>query len=329
MPATTTSLAPGGVNAIGRMLGLLGDEWNLLILQQALMGTSRYRHFIDRLPISNAVLTSRLRTLCDADLLIRRPGDTGAQRAEYLPTPRSRSLWPVLVCIWEWERTWVADRAEQLPVMRHRDCGQDFSPLLRCSRCCTRVSLGDVDFRPGPSGAWDRSAPNAATRRRTEREPAQGQAGLFAETMSVFGNRWAAALLLSAFLGTSRFTDFQAQLGAPASVLSERLQTFCAIGILRVAPASAADRTAYLLTDKGGALIAVLLTALQWAHRWFRAPEGPALEIVHHGCGTALAAELACGRCGQPLRGAAVDVIAAQPAATSWNPLRMVSESLT
>lgn len=329
MPATTTSLAPGGVNAIGRMLGLLGDEWNLLILQQALMGASRYRHFTDRLPISHAVLTSRLRALCDADLLTHRRDDTGAQRAKYLPTPRSRSLWPVLVCIWEWERTWVAERTTQLPVMRHRDCGQDFSPLLRCTRCCTGVSIGDVDFSPGPSGSWDRSAPRAATRRRAEREPARGQAGLFAETMSVFGNRWAAALLLAAFLGTSRFTDFQDQLGAPASVLSERLQTFCAIGILRAAPASAADRTAYLLTDKGGALIAVLLTALQWAQRWFRAPEGPALTIVHHGCGTALEAELACGRCGQRLRGAALDVITAQPDDTSWNPLMMVSESLT
>lgn len=329
MPATTTTLAPGGVNAIGRMLGLLGDEWNLLILQQALMGASRYRHFIDRLPISNAVLTSRLRTLCDADLLTRRRDGTGAQRAEYLPTPRSRSLWPVLVCIWEWERTWVAEHTEGLPVMRHRDCRQDFSPLLRCTRCYTGVSIGEVDFHPGPSGSWDRSAPSAATRRRAEREPVQGQAGLFAETMSVFGNRWAAALLLAAFLGTSRFTDFQAQLGAPASVLSERLQTFCAIGILRVAPASAADRTAYLLTDKGGALIAVLVTALQWAQRWFRAPEGPALELVHHGCAAALRAELACGRCGERLRGADVDVIAAQPDATSWNPRMIVSESLT
>lgn len=320
MPNRTTSLAPGGVNAIGRMLGLLGDEWNLLILQQALMGASRYRHFIDRLPISNSVLTSRLRTLCDAGLLVRRHGHTAGERTEYLPTGRSRSLWPVLVCIWEWERTWVADRAEQLPVMRHRDCGQDFSPLLRCSTCHAGVAGGDVVFRPGPSGSWDRSAPSASTRRRAEREPAHGQAGLFAETMSVFGNRWAAALLLAAFLGTSRFTDFQTQLGAPPSVLSERLQTFCAIGILRVASSSGAERTAYLLTDKGSALIAVLVTALQWAQRWFRAPEGPALELFHRDCGTALEAELACGRCGQRLRGATVDVVAVRPTAPAGIP---------
>jgi hypothetical protein len=32
-----SALDPGGANAIGRMLGLLGDEWTLLILQQALL----------------------------------------------------------------------------------------------------------------------------------------------------------------------------------------------------------------------------------------------------------------------------------------------------
>ena len=48
---------PGGVNAVGRMLGLLGDEWTLLIVQQALLGATRYGDFAARLPISHAVLT--------------------------------------------------------------------------------------------------------------------------------------------------------------------------------------------------------------------------------------------------------------------------------
>ena len=101
-PNRITKLDPGGVNAIGRMLGLLGDEWNLLILQQALMGAGRYRQFIERLPISNAVLAGRLRVLTDAGLLDRPPHPASGERAEYLPTARSRSLWPVLLCILEW-----------------------------------------------------------------------------------------------------------------------------------------------------------------------------------------------------------------------------------
>lgn len=319
MPSRITKLDPGGVNAIGRMLGLLGDEWNLLILQQALMGASRYRHFIERLPISNAVLAGRLRVLTDAGLLDRPPRSACGEPAEYLPTARSRSLWPVLLCIWEWERCWVTDRAGQLPAMRHRTCGTDFSPVLRCGGCHGAISAADVDFVAGPSGDWTRSAPSSSTRRRTDRQTAAGQAGLFAETMSVFGNRWAAALLVAAFLDTTRFSDFQTQLGAPPSVLSQRLQTFCAIGVLHTT-ADGAERTVYVLTEKGRALIAVLVTALQWAQRWFHAPEGPALAPSHRGCGAALDAELACGSCGERLRGAAVDVVAVSSPVAAGSP---------
>ncbi len=113
---------------------------------------------------------------------------------------------------------------------------------------------------------------------------------MFPETMSVFGNRWAAALLLAAFLGTTRFTDFQGQLGAPPSLLAERLQTFCSIGVFATSPAerTGPERAAYLLTDKGRAFFPVLVAALQWAQWWFHAPEGPAIVLTHHDCGAAV-----------------------------------------
>ena len=311
MSATPESvtLRTGGANAIGRMLGLLGDEWNLLIIQQALMGASRYSHFMDRLPISNSVLTNRLRVLADEGMLTRRVHESTRSRSEYLTTARSRSLWPVLLSVWEWERTWVPDHAEQLPAMRHAECGGQFSPLLRCSRCQSPVCAEDVDLALGPSGQWSRSAPAAATRRRSDTGAAVGQAGLFPETMSVLGNRWAAALLLATFLGTTRFTDFQTQLGAPPSLLAERLQTFCGIGVLvSTAPGERTgdERGAYLLTDKGRAFFPVMVAALQWAQRWFHAPDGPAVELVHRGCGSEFTGELACDDCGARLTGAQV-----------------------
>lgn len=299
-----SELGPGGANAIGRVLGLLGDEWNLLILQQALMGARRYSEFMTRLPISNAVLTNRLRTLVDEGLLT--PG--------YGTTARSRSLWPVLLCIWEWERVWVAEHAQTIPAMRHTRCGDLFSPVLRCTACALPVGDDDLVFTVGPSGQWSRSAPCATTRRRSESDAGARQAGLFPQTMAVLGNRWAAALLLAAFLGTSRFTDFQTQLGVPPSLLTERLQTFCDIGVLAVAPADRSERPAYQLTAKGRALATVLVTTLQWAHRWFAAPEGPAIMVGHRGCGMELTGELACDRCGHRLSGAEVDVTVAQRA---------------
>jgi DNA-binding HxlR family transcriptional regulator len=298
-PDEPTALAPGGTNAIGRMLGLLGDEWSLLIIQQAVLGATRYSHFAARLPISHAVLSNRLRTLAAEGLLVRDGNG-------YLPTARSRSLWPVLLLIWEWERQWVPERARQLPDMSHDGCGQRFAPILRCACCRRSAGAEEVDIAPGPSGTWSRCIPTTSTRRRAESQSGARQAGLFAETMAVLGNRWAAALLVAAFLGTDRFTDFQSQLGAPPSLLAERLQTFCGIGVLR--QDGGGERAAYLLTEKGRAFFPILVTAVQWAQRWFHAPDGPAVVLTHRGCGGPLVAELACGRCGDRLSGAAVAV---------------------
>ncbi len=41
----------------------------------------------------------------------------------------------------------------------------------------------------------------------------------------------------------------------------------------------------YRLTEKGRAFFPVLVTALQWAQRWYPDPEGPAVILTHTGCG--------------------------------------------
>jgi DNA-binding HxlR family transcriptional regulator len=288
-------------NAVARMLGLLGDEWTLLVIQQALMGATRYGEFADRLPISHSVLSNRLRSLTRDDLLEQRVYQTNPTRAEYLTTARSRSLWPVLVTIWEWERRWVPDHAERLPAMRHITCDADFAPLVTCRACGEPASEKDVVAQWGPSGSWSRSIPTSATRRRSS--PDQRQAGLFPQTMSVLGNRWAFALLVAAFVGVSRFTDFQAQLGAPPGSVADRLSIFAANGVL----VSTDNR--YRLTEKGRALFPVLITALQWAQRWFDTAEGPAVVLTHTKCGQRFTAVLTCDQCTRPLCGTQVAAV--------------------
>jgi DNA-binding HxlR family transcriptional regulator len=306
--ATPTRLSAGGTNAVGRILGLLGDEWTLLIIQQALLGATRYGEFMQRLPISNSVLTNRLRALTDDGLLVRTTYQTRPVRAEYLLSQRGRALWPVLLSIWEWERRWVPAHVHRLPGMRHTVCDSDFAPMLTCRSCTEVVTEKQVTARWGPSGSWPRSVPEAVTRRRAGTEGQHHQAGLFPETMSVFGNRWAAALLVCAFLGTSRFTDFHTQLNAPPTLLAGRLQTFCANGVLSASRQSRPARVRYQLTEKGRAFFPVIVTALQCGQQWFHAPEGPAVIITHLGCGEQFTGELTCDQCAQPLNGAQVSV---------------------
>jgi DNA-binding HxlR family transcriptional regulator len=290
-----TQLVPGDTNAVGRMLGQLGDEWTLLVIRQALMGATRYADFQGRLPISHSVLSSRLRSLTRDGLLIKRAYQTNPPRAEYLTTPRSRSLWPVLVSIWDWERRWVPGHAGGLPAMHHATCDADFAPQLTCRSCGDAVTDKDVVAQRGPSGSWARSVPLAATRRRSSSD--RRQAGLFPQTMSVLGNSWGFALLVAAFVGMSRFTDFQTQLAAPPGSIADRLSILVSNGVMAMAD------NRYRLTEKGRALFPVLISALQWAQRWFHAPEGPAVVLTHAACGGRFTAVMTCDQCTLRLRG--------------------------
>ena len=204
------------------MLGLLGDEWTLLIIQRALLGATRYGEFATALPVSHSVLTGRLQSLTAHELLARREYQTNPARSEYLVTARSRSLWPMLTSIWEWERAWVADHTEQLPGMRHERCGSDFAPQVTCRACGAVTSEKDLVVQWGPSGSWRRSVPSTTNRRRSGGRRT-GAGLLFPQTMSVIGDRWAFALLVAAFVGVTRFTDFQSQLGAPPATIADRL----------------------------------------------------------------------------------------------------------
>ncbi|MGB3354249.1 MAG: winged helix-turn-helix transcriptional regulator [Mycobacterium sp.] len=278
------------------MLGLLGDEWTLLIIQRAQLGATRFREFAAALPVSNSVLTGRLQSLAAGDLLARREYQDNPPRSEYLVTARSRSLWPMLTSIWQWERRWVPDHTEQLPGMRHRVCGGDFAPQIVCRACSAAADEKDVVAQWGPSGSWQRSIPATTTRRRSGTR--RGGAGLlFPQTMSVIGDRWAFALLVAAFVGITRFTDFQSQLGAPPATVAGRLAVFTAEGIL----VSADGR--YRLTEKGRAFFPVLVTALHWAQRWYPDPDGAAVILTHSACGRRFIPVLVCDQCTTALRG--------------------------
>lgn len=291
-------MGPGpNVNAVGRMLGLLGDEWTLLIAQQALLGATRYAEFADRLPISHAVLTRRLSMMTDAELLNRVEYQLNPPRYEYRLTGRGRSLWPVLVSIWDWERRWVPEH--DLPALRHGLCGRTFSPELTCRACGSLTDEKNLVAQWGPSGSWPRSMPVSATRRRSHGDRG-GQAELFPQTMSILGNRWSFAVMVAAFVGTTRFTDFADQLGAPPGSLADRLQILVGNDVLTVSDGR------YRLTEKGRAVLPIIVTALDWAQRWFATPEGPAVIVTHTRCANEFHAQLACDQCQESVRGSEI-----------------------
>ena len=293
-------------NAIA--LGLIGDEWNLAIVRLAIMsGVRRYKDFRDRLGIANSVLTVRLRRLTEAGVFTMSQYSDAPRRYEYILTERGRDLWKVLLTIWSWEAVWVTEHIEPLPPMYHTECGEEFSPVMYCRACGQPASIRDVRGTFGPSGGFARSVPRATTRRRS----AGGSPGpgLVPQTIELIGNRWSASALAAAFLGARRFTDMLVMMGAPPTIVSDRLRTFCQMGVLEPVVAKVGSgRVEYRLTDKGRAFFPHVMVMLDWGDRWFRASEGPAMLLTHTSCGGEFHPVLRCSACLRELHGSQIQV---------------------
>jgi len=122
-----------------------------------------------------------------------------------------------------------------------------------------------------------------------------------AQCLEIVGEWWTMLIIRDAFLGVTRFEDFQKRLGISRNILQQRLAKLVEAGVLKRVPYSEhPPRDDYRLTDKGRDLWPVLTAMRQWgdAHA---APDGPPLEVVHDRCGVAGTQILVCEHCGEPV----------------------------
>lgn len=97
--------------------------------------------------------------------------------------------------------------------------------------------------------------------------------------LEVVGERWSFLILRGAFNGLSHFEEFQSTLGIARNILSNRLARMVEHGILERQPDPADRRkVSYQLTEKGRALLPVLIALRQWGERWVSGmPSNPVL----------------------------------------------------
>ncbi|WP_332607424.1 winged helix-turn-helix transcriptional regulator [Achromobacter sp. ESBL13] len=106
-----------------------------------------------------------------------------------------------------------------------------------------------------------------------KRTSLEGAACPVARSLDAIGDWWSLLIVRDAFDGVRRFGEFQKSLGVAKNILSDRLRTLVAHGILAVAPAS--DGSAYqeyVLTDKGRALFPVIVSLRQWGEDHYYGP---------------------------------------------------------
>lgn len=119
---------------IDRTVQLVGQRSTILLMREALYGTTRFDDLVRLSGLSEAVAAKRLRELVEHDLLERRPYQESGQRTrfEYLPTERGRDLLPALLALAQWGNEHAPRKDSPRP--RHDGgCEAAVEVVLRCT----------------------------------------------------------------------------------------------------------------------------------------------------------------------------------------------------
>jgi DNA-binding HxlR family transcriptional regulator len=101
-----------------------------------------------------------------------------------------------------------------------------------------------------------------------------------ARSLERVGEWWSILILRDAFLGLTRFEQFQKSLDIAPNMLTRRLNALVESGMLeRSRYSERPPRDEYLLTERGRDFRPVLWALLAWGNRHF-APEGASVVIV-------------------------------------------------
>jgi DNA-binding HxlR family transcriptional regulator len=90
-----------------------------------------------------------------------------------------------------------------------------------------------------------------------------------AQALEVLGDWWTLLLVREAFFGTTRFKDFERNLGIAKNILSARLDHLVERGVFAREPVGEAGRRyEYRLTPMGKDLLTVITALREWSDRW-------------------------------------------------------------
>ncbi|GBU14698.1 HxlR family transcriptional regulator [Polaromonas sp.] len=129
----------------GIALGSRVDRWSLLIVTAMTLGCHYFDQLSFVLRIGPSVLSKRLASMVDSNLLACEADHSDARRRVYRLTPSSRGLFGYIVCL----ATWAGARHFREPSSihpTHTSCGQVFIPRVACSHCHDALRPWDVEF---------------------------------------------------------------------------------------------------------------------------------------------------------------------------------------
>lgn len=134
--------------SVARALEVTGERWTLLIVRDALEGTTRFDDFLTSIEVSRNVLSVRLNSLVENGIMERVRYQERPERFEYLLTPAGRALAPVILALMRWGDTYLAPMNGPSRTIEHTGCGGHVRSHMVCDACGDEVSGSQVMVTP-------------------------------------------------------------------------------------------------------------------------------------------------------------------------------------
>ena len=136
---------------ISKALDIIGTRSAMLIIREAFYGTTRFDDFADRVGITEAVASARLRELTDAGLFEKVPYREPGQRTrcEYRLTRMGVDLAPAVVGLYQWGGAYLSPGGEPPLKLTHTDCDAKVGAVVMCEDGHHLTDFGEVTIVRG------------------------------------------------------------------------------------------------------------------------------------------------------------------------------------
>jgi len=139
--------------SIGHVLEIIGEGWAILIIREAYFGTRRFEEFQRQLGIARNILTTRLKKLCQNEILDRVPIKAGAKRHEYILTTKGKDLMPLLIALTQWGDQWIYGEHAEPVIFMDRENHQPIAKINVYSSEGIPLKPRDIVVTAGPGAS--------------------------------------------------------------------------------------------------------------------------------------------------------------------------------
>src|ERR1700754_1443469 len=156
--------------SISMTMDAIGNRSTILILREALYGTTRFEDFVRRTKTTDAIVAARLKHLTELGLLVKQPYQEPGKRTryEYLLTDKGQDLLPALFAMKQWGDKYLQPKDGEPLRLVERTTGQPITVVAR-SASGADLDLDDLAIVANGELAPNKQKKRAATRRTSAR----------------------------------------------------------------------------------------------------------------------------------------------------------------